>query len=220
MNGIEVKPLLTDLINKDFLEGNMRGQVAVAMRGDSGEKIKKTLSGTGEVHLNDGAIIGVDLAGMVRNIKSAFGLKVEGGQRPKTDFAELDAVFTLSHGVFETQNTTLKNPFLRLAARGTADLVDETLNFRVKPKFVATMEGQGGEMSQAGLAVPVLVTGTFSSPRFRPDLEAIIKKGLKKELPGAAELEKILPGQGKKEDESTSLEKKARDFLKGLPFNR
>jgi AsmA protein len=210
MDGIEVNPLLKDVINKDFLEGKMRGQVALAMRGDSGEKIKKTLSGKGEFLLTDGAVVGVDLAGMVRNVESAFGLKVEGGQRPRTDFAELDAPFTLTNGVFETSNTTLKNPFLRLAAKGTANLVDETLNFRVKPKLVATLEGQGGKMSQSGLAVPVLVTGTFSSPKFRPDLESIMKKGL----------EKTLEDQGKKEGESNSVEKRAKDLLKELPFGK
>ena len=196
----------------------MRGQVALAMRGDSAEKIKKTLNGKGEFVVNDGAIVGVDLAGMVRNVEGAFGLKVEEGQRPRTDFAELDAPFTLTNGVFETSNTTLKNPFIRLAAKGTANLVDETLNFRVKPKLVATLEGQGGKMSQSGLAVPVLVTGTFSSPKFRPDLESIIEKGLKKELPGG--LEKFLGDQGKKEGESTSGEQKARDLLKALPFGK
>jgi AsmA protein len=218
MDGIEVNPLLKDVINKDFLEGKMRGQVALAMRGDSGENIKKTLSGKGEFLLTDGAVLGVDLAGMVRNFKSAFSLKVEGGQRPRTDFAELDVPFTLTDGVFETSNTTLKNPFLRLAAKGTANLVDETLNFRVKPKLVATLEGQGGKMSESGLAVPVLVTGTFSSPKFRPDLESIMKKGLEKELPGG--LKKFLEDQGKKEGESNSMEKRAKDLLKELPFGK
>jgi AsmA protein len=107
-----------------------------------------------------------------------------------------------------------------LAAKGKADLVNETLDFRVKPKFVSTMEGQGGKTPQSGVAVPVLVTGTFSSPRFRPDLESIIKKGLQKELPDAAGLEKILQDQGKGEDESTSVEKKTKDFIKGLPFGK
>jgi AsmA protein len=218
MDGIEVNPLLKDVINKDFLEGKMRGQVALAMRGDSGENIKKTLSGKGEFLLTDGAVLGVDLAGMVRNFKSAFSLKVEGGQRPRTDFAELDVPFTLTDGVFETLNATLKNPFLRLAAKGTANLMDETLNFRVKPKLVATLEGQGGKMSESGLAVPVLVTGTFSSPKFRPDLESIMKKGLEKELPGG--LKKFLEDQGKKEGESNSMEKRAKDLLKELPFGK
>ena len=218
MDGIEVNPLLKDVINKDFLEGKMRGQMALTMRGDNGEKIKKTLSGKGEFVVNDGAVLGIDLAGMVRNVESAFGLKVEGGQRPRTDFAELDVPFTLNNGVFETSNTTLKNPFLRLAAKGTANLVNETLNFRVKPKLVATLEGQGGKISESGLAVPVLVTGTFSSPKFRPDLESIMKKGVEKELPGG--LKKFLEDQGKKEGESNSVEKKARDLLKELPFGK
>jgi AsmA protein len=213
MNGVEIQPLLKDLQDKDFLEGNTRAQLALAMRGDSPEKIKQTLNGKGEFHINDGAIVGVDLAAMARNVKSAFGLAAKEAQRPRTDFAELSAPFTLTNGVFSTTNTKLKNPFLRLKAKGKADLVDETLDFRVKPKFVSTMKGQGGDMSGSGLAVPVLVTGTFSSPKFRPDLESMIKKGLTEDLSDAA-------GLGKKKDESTSVEKKARDFLKGLPFGK
>jgi AsmA protein len=213
MNGVEIQPLLKDLQDKDFLEGNTRAQLALAMRGDSPEKIKQTLNGKGEFHINDGAIVGVDLAAMARNVKSAFGLAAKEAQRPRTDFAELSAPFTLTNGEFSTTNTKLKNPFLRLKAKGKADLVDETLDFRVKPKFVSTMKGQGGDMSGSGLAVPVLVTGTFSSPKFRPDLESMIKKGLTEDLSDAA-------GLGKKKDESTSVEKKARDFLKGLPFGK
>ena len=218
MKGVAVRPLLKDLKDKDFLEGNMRAQVALAMRGDSGEKIKQTLNGKGEFSLNDGAIVGIDLAAMARNLKAAFGQEVKGSERPRTDFAELNAPFTLTNGLFETLDTTLKNPFLRLQAKGKANLVDETLNFRVKPKFVGTMKGQGGDMSRSGVAVPVLVTGTFSSPRFRPDLEAIMKESLKKELP--TELNKILPDQGEKGNGATSVEKKARDLIKGLPFGK
>ncbi len=218
MNGVEVRPLLKDLQGKDFLEGNSRAQLALTMRGDSAEKIKQTLSGKGEFHINDGAIVGVDLASMARNVKAAFGQEVKGGERPRTDFAEVNAPFTLTNGLFETPNTTLINPFLRLAAKGKADLVAETLDFRVKPKFVGTMKGQGGDMSRSGVAVPVLVTGTFSSPKFRPDLEAIMKDSLKKELP--ADMDKVLPYRGKEEDESTSAEKKARDLIKGLPFGK
>ena len=219
MNGVEIRPLLKDLQNKDFLEGNTRAQLALSMRGDDPEKIKKTLSGKGEFQINDGAIVGIDLASMARNVKAAFsGQEVQGGERPRTDFAELSAPFTLTNGLFNTTNSKLKNPFLRLKAKGDADLVAETLDFRVKPKFVATMKGQGSEMSGSGVAVPVLVTGTFSSPKFRPDLEAIVKKSLEKELP--ADVGKILPYQDEKKDESTSVEKKAKDLIKGLPFGK
>ena len=220
MNGVEVHPLLKDLKDKDFLEGSTRAQLALAMKGDSPEKIKQTLSGKGEFYIEDGAIVGVDLAAMARNVKSAFGLAGKEAQKPRTDFAELSAPFTLTNGEFNTTNTSLKNPFLRLKAKGKADLVDETLDFRVKPKFVSTMKGQGDKTSQSGLSVPVLVTGTFSSPKFRPDLEGMIKKGLTEDLSGATGLDEILPGGDKKKDDSTSVEKKTRDFIKGLPFGK
>jgi hypothetical protein len=47
-----------------------------------------------------------------------------------------------------------------------------------------------------------------------------MKESLKKELPGAAGLDEILPDQGKGGDESTSVEKKTKDLIKGLPFGK
>ena len=142
MNGVAARPLLKDLMDKDFLEGTMRAQALLSMTGDSAEEVKSTLNGEGKFDFNDGAIVGVDLAGMVRNVKSAFGKK-KGTQRPRTDFAELHLPFTITNGIFSTLNSQLRNPFLRILAKGNADLVDETLDFRVEPKLVATLKGQG-----------------------------------------------------------------------------
>jgi AsmA protein len=219
MKGVEARPLIKDLMNKDFLEGNMRAQINLARRGDGAEKVKSTLNGKGEFRFNDGAIVGIDLAGMVRNIQSAFG-KEKLMEKPRTDFAELHVPFTINNGVFNTLNTTLMNPFLRVSAKGKADLLNETLDFRVEPKFVATMEGQGGKMAQSGVAVPVLVKGTFSSPQFRPDLESILKERLKKELPDSFGLKEALENQKEKQDDSTSLQEKAKRLLKGLPIGK
>jgi AsmA protein len=219
MKGVEARPLIKDLMNKDFLEGNMRAQINLAMRGDGAEKVKSTLNGKGEFLFNDGAIVGIDLAGMVRNIQSAFG-KEKLMEKPRTDFAEFNAPFTITNGVFNTLNTILLNPFLRILAKGKADLLNETLDFRVEPKFVATMEGQGGKMAQSGVAVPVLVKGTFSSPQFRPDLESILKERLKKELPDSFGLKEALENQKEKQDDSTSLQEKAKRLLKGLPIGK
>lgn len=206
MNGVEARPLLKDLMDKDFLEGTMRAQIALAMTGDSAEKVKSTLNGKGEFRFNDGAIVGIDLAGMVRNIQSAFGMEEKGRERPRTDFAELHAPFTINNGVFNTPNTTLLNPFLRVSAKGKADLVDETLDFRVEPNFVSSIKGQGDTKDRSGIAVPVLVTGTFSSPQFRPDLESLIKKSLQGEVPDASGVKEV--------------EEKAKRLIKGLPFGK
>jgi hypothetical protein len=65
-----------------------------------------------------------------------------------------------------------------------------------------------------------LVTGTFASPKFRPDLKGMLKKGLEEGIPKPSELKKILPGQGNASEELKSLEGKGKELLKGLPFGR
>jgi AsmA protein len=84
--------------------------------------------------------------------------------------------------VFRTSDAAMKSPLLRLSAAGNADLVKETLDFRVDPKLVSTIKGQGDAKDRSGLGVPIVVTGTFASPRFRPDVESMAKDKLKQLL--------------------------------------
>ncbi|MBW1998833.1 MAG: AsmA family protein, partial [Deltaproteobacteria bacterium] len=211
---------LKDLLKKDIIEGTLKATMNIAMAGDDPERIKRTLNGKGDLRFFDGAIVGVDLAGMVRNVKATFGLAEKPEKRPRTDFSELHIPFTMTKGVVKTAKTRLTSPLLRLLAAGKADLVRETLDFRVEPKFVGTIKGQGDTRQRSGITVPVLITGTFSSPKFRPDLEGMLKGTLEKGLPEASELKKMLPGQETQEGVQKPLEEKARDLLKGLPFSR
>jgi AsmA protein len=218
--GIQVGPLLKDVLGKDFLEGTVKANVALSMAGDDPERIKNSVTGNGDFLFKDGAIVGINLAGMVQNVKAAFGLAEKEEEKPRTDFSELHAPFTVTNGVVNTPKTSLASPLLRVLAAGDANLVNETLDFRVEPKFVGTLTGQGDTVQRSGVTVPVLVTGTFSAPKFRPDLQGMLQKGLEEGLPEPSELKKLLPGQGAKEGESESVEEKAKGLLKGLPFGR
>jgi AsmA protein len=218
--GIQVNPLLKDVLKKDFLEGTVKADMNIAMAGDDPEKIKNTLNGKGDLLFNDGAVVGIDLAGMVRNAKAAFGLGERGGERPRTDFSELHSPFTITKGVVDTRQTKLTSPLLRILAAGKANLVRESLDFRVEPKFVGTIKGQGDTQQRGGVTVPVLVTGTFSSPKFRPDLEGMLKGTLEKGISDPSELKKMLPGQTTEGAGQKPTEDKAKDLLKGLPFGR
>jgi AsmA protein len=218
--GIQVSPLLKDVLKKDFLEGTVKADMNIAMAGDDPEKIKNTLNGKGDFLFTDGAVVGIDLAGMVRNAKAAFGLAERGGERPRTDFSELHSPFTITKGVVDTRQTRLTSPLLRILAAGKANLVRESLDFRVEPKFVGTIKGQGDAQQRGGVTVPVLVTGTFSSPKFRPDLEGMLKGTLEKGISDPSELKKMLPGQTTEGAGQKPTEDKAKDLLKGLPFGR
>ena len=205
---VQVGPLLRDVLEKDILEGVTNAQVNLAMAGDNPDKIKQTLSGKGQLRFNDGAIVGIDLAGMVRNAKAAFGLAQKPSERPRTDFAELSAPFTITNGLFNTPQTSLKSPLIRVLAAGDANLVTEALDFRVEPKVVGTIKGQGDASDRTGLMVPVIVSGTFSDPKFAPDLAGVAKKQLQGVLEGTEKPEELM--------DKDKLEEKGKGLLKGI----
>ena len=110
--------------------------------------------------------------------------------------------------MLNTPATSLKSPLLRVIAAGSANLVAETLDFRVEPKVVGTIKGQGDTEQRSGIMVPVLVSGTFSKPKFAPDLASIAKQQLEKQILGTEPGEKL--------PDKKQLEESAKGVLKGI----
>ncbi|MBW2602887.1 MAG: AsmA family protein [Deltaproteobacteria bacterium] len=213
LNNVQAGPLLMDVLKKDFLEGMMKAQVNLNLKGDDAVAIKRTLNGNGDLLFKDGAIKGVDLDGMIHNAKAAFGLAEKGEKTPRTDFSQLHVPFSVKNGLVNTVNTALISPLIRLTASGNADLIEELLDFRLEPKLVGTLKGQGDTKDRSGLMVAVLVAGSFSSPEFRPDFEGMLKKEIGKSLPG---IQDKLLGTDSKKEESGSVEEQIKGILKGF----
>lgn len=218
---IQVEPLLKDVLEKDILSGAVNVQATLNMSGDDPQRIKQTLNGKGDLKFKDGAIKGIDLPGMLRNVKAKYGLAPQSEKRPETDFSALHVPFTMTKGVFNTPEATLSSPVLRLNAAGDADLVKETLKFRIEPKVVPTLKGQGDDQEYSGILVPVLVGGTFAKPSFQPDLKSIYKDSFKEGVPDVDALkQKFKKGTIGKDELKDSLNDKTKNLLKSLPFNK
>lgn len=216
--GIKAGPLLQDLLKKDLIDGTAMAEGSLKMTGDTPDDIKKSLNGRGKMIFKDGAIKGIDLAGMVRNVKATFGMAEKGSEKPKTDFSELNSPFTITDGVVNTDDTSLKSPLIRVFAKGKANLVSEELDFRIEPKFVATLKGQGDEKSRSGLSVPVLVSGTFNKPKFRPDLKGMLKGVMEGGIPKQSDLKQVIPGGITDKNEKGS--EGVGGIMKSLPFGQ
>jgi len=219
-NEIQASPLLKDVLGKDILEGELIVDIDVQTTGDNPDKMKRTLSGSGDLLFKDGAIKGVDLTAMARNVNIVFGMEEAGEERPRTDFSEFHCPLVIKKGIINTTATKLVSPMIRVEASGQADIVKEILDFRVKPTFVATLKGKGDAQKRSGFMVPILVTGSFSSPKFAPDLDAVIKQGLEGAIPEPSDLKKIFDIGGASPEDSESLEKRAKELFKELPFGR
>jgi AsmA protein len=213
---VQVGPLVRDLMKKDVIEGAVKADMDIRMEGDDADRIKRTLNGKGDLLFNDGAIVGIDLAGMVRNVKATFGLAEKGAEKPRTDFSELHAPFTITNGLVHTPQTSMQSPLIRVLVAGDAHLVKESLDFRVEPKVVTTIKGQGDTEKRSGIMVPVLVSGTFSEPKFRPDLEGMLKKGIEEGISDPSKLKDMFKSEGKGKGGSEDSKKEVKGMLKGL----
>jgi AsmA protein len=182
MKGISIGPLLVDSINNDMLSGKGAVNVDVTTAGNSVGALKKALAGNASLSLTDGALKGVDIAGSIRELNNKVNIlktkDTSADKSKKTDFTELTATFDIKNGVAHNEDLAMKAPILRLAkgdSRGDIDIGNETINYLAKPTIVKSLKGQGGADldSLAGLAIPVKITGTFSSPKYGMDFAAI-----------------------------------------------
>ena len=179
--GVQAMPLLRDAAGFQLIEGDGSIELTLSTAGQSQRAMVSALDGNGAVKFVDGAINGINLAAMVRNVASAFTV---GTAAQKTDFAELSGTFTIIDGSLANTDLLLLNPLVRLTGAGTADLPNRTVAYRLEPMVVASLEGQGGAADTGGLTVPVIVEGPWDDLSYRPDLAGLATQVL--ENPEAA----------------------------------
>ncbi len=211
LKNVQASPLMKDLSEKDFLEGTANAAGNLSFSGDDAETVKKTLNGNGDMRFSNGAIKGIDLVAMIQNIRAAFG---DGQAIPagsQTDFTELSVPFTITNGVVDTRQTNLQSHVLDVLVVGKANLVSEILDFRVEPKVVRKLGRQDDKKDYSKVTVPVLVSGTFSAPKFSPDLESLAKQQLQEKLLESDKVQKYIEKKGLKK-----YEEPAKNLLKNF----
>lgn len=213
--GLQANPALTDAIAMDKIEGTLDANIDIATRGASQKAMVSALGGNGKVAFADGAIRGINIGAMVRNAASAF-LDASARQAQKTDFAELSGTFKIVNGIMLNDDLKLLSPLLRVGGKGTVDMPNRSVNYRIEPKVVASTTGQGGSTDTSGIKVPVIVSGPWDNLSYKPDLAGVIDgiaKDPKKALEG---IKKMIPGQGGAAGGSGSAIPKPEDALKKL----
>lgn len=198
LKGLSADALLTDAVDFQRLSGTASTEIQVAGRGRNQREIISALSGKGSVAFLDGAIKGIDIPGMVRNVTSAF---TADRTAQKTDFAELSGSYTIAGGILTNQDLTLQAPLLRVGGGGTVDLPKRSMKYRIEPKVAATLQGQGGAQNAAGITIPVLIEGPWDKLSYRPDLAGAAKGAAGQAVQGilggkAPSLKGLLPGLG------------------------
>ncbi|WP_077963451.1 AsmA family protein [Ensifer adhaerens] len=205
ISGASAAPLLIDLANFKHLEGALQTTFDIAGAGGTTGTLKRSLKGTAEVRFSDGAIRGIDVADVYNNLVGLMSSGFKQNDDKATGFTELGASFAIDNGVARTDDIKLVGPLVRMSGKGEANLPEDQLNFRLDPRVVASLQGQGADIATEGIGVPVVIEGSFAAPRIYPDLSGLLKNPdaalatLKKlGLPtGKLGLDELLSGEGK-----------------------
>jgi AsmA protein len=167
-------PFLRDAAGFESVEGTGAISLDLAANGVSQRAIVSALSGTAKLEFTDGAIRGINIAKTLRGLSTGILSGWQENAAEKTDFATLSASFKLAKGQAQTSDLRLAGPLVRMTGAGTVDLPAQALKFRVDPKLVASLEGQGGKADLRGLGVPVMIAGPWARPSIYPDIEGVL----------------------------------------------
>ena len=185
MGAVNAQPFSADLLKHDNLLGLGSFTFNFTASGASQAAIMASMDGGGGFDLADGALKGVNIAGIAR---AAAQLR-EGGLNPaaltsaiaqargpsqQTDFTEFLSNFTMENGVVTAPTISMNGPFMTMNGTGAINLPAQTIDLRLSPRATTTADGAGGR----ALAVPMRIGGTFSAPTIAVDAEALLRSGV------------------------------------------
>jgi AsmA protein len=206
---VRAESVLQDLTGSARLEGV--GDFNLKIRTDltNAQTTTQNLSGNFGMSFLDGAIVGINIAETIRSAKATLGKQVNNtagsGQNPKTDFSELTMTGVIEQGVIKSDDLMMRSPLLRVTGKGKVNLVNESIDYQVKPVLVGSLEGQGGRGLEElkGVPIPVKLSGNLYDPDISIDILAAITESQKEAFIG-----KLLGGQDDPEAGSNEGETK------------
>ena len=185
LKGVDIRALLIDAAEVDMLDGTANFNVAGKGSSLLPDNLKKNLLANGQFEIADGAIHGVNIPQMIRDAKAKLGgdMSSSGSGEQKTDFTSMTGSFKVAKGVVKNPDLNMASPLIRLTGAGTANVINEALNYKLTTSVVGSLEGQGGNERDAlyGVEIPFAITGTMSEPKFALDTKALLDSKLKDE---------------------------------------
>ena len=161
LQNVDMDLLLRDADGITVLSGPASLDMDVAGHGLSQRAIAQSLTGKGSIHLDKGAIKGVQILDLVQTATKFLTLGLAGGGS-ETDFDRFDATFVINNGVLTSQDLKLVSSDLPVNGKGSVDLPQRQVLYRLTPKII-------------GLAVPVDISGKWDDLAFKPDYMGPLK---------------------------------------------
>ncbi|MCW8994831.1 MAG: AsmA family protein [Psychromonas sp.] len=218
LEGVKIYPLLVDAAKVDLLSGTTAFSFSGSGKGLTASKIKSGLTGSGYFKLVDGELYGINIPQELRILKA----KLTGKPAPteanikKTDFASLTGDFSIKNGLVDNNKLLMLSPVMRLDGTGLADILKESLNYKLSITPLSKSDEQTEFKDLSGISIPLLIDGPFSAPKFHLDSKTALKKQFEEKAKAKLEKERQKlqeKSQQKLQDEGKKLENKLQKEL-------
>ena len=209
IESVSLAPLAKAMFERENISGEINGRFKLSGRGNDMAAIQRTLGGSMNFELLDGAFEGTDIWWELRRARALFRQEQppEPNLPARTRFSSVKATGQVTDGVMQNDDFVALLPFIELTGRGSVDLVqastDYSLSARVleNPELadVATPE-EIEDLTQ--VVIPLRISGPLSSPKVGVDFEKIIQDRVQQEVEEKIEdeLKDALKGLFKKKD--------------------
>jgi len=185
LSGIDFAPLMSDMLETRRISGHGNAAIKATATGTDSSAMLRTLNGTLEFHVDDGALEGADLWYEIRRARALLKQQAPPARTgpEHTPFTALSATGKFTNGVLSNEDLKVAMHYLQVSGRGSADLPASTLDYHLDAVVLKIPEESAADTQDiVGLKVPVLVTGSFASPKVRPDVSALLKARVQQEI--------------------------------------
>ena len=172
---IAIGPLLDDIADNGRLVGVTNMALDLASSGNNLREVIGNLSGTGQVQVTDGEIIGVDIASVLSGLQRGDISTLVIGNSGRTRFDFLEASFSIAAGVATNNDLMTRGPAFSVLGAGTVNIPMETLDYKVRASLLDQTRTENGQPGAPLFEVPMTIQGSWVAPRIRPDLAGLIQ---------------------------------------------
>jgi uncharacterized protein involved in outer membrane biogenesis len=198
LRGVDVRQALVSQKSKaaDTVRGLLTGQVRVAGRGDTFDKIKPTLAGNGQMSVANGKLVGVNVgAQAMRKVQGLPGIDTlitptVVARHPAlfnssdTSFTELGLTFTIQGPKITSHDIKAATPDYSALADGWFDLdknIDMNAHLLLSQELSRELMSEKKNVvyltnDQKQVDIPVRISGQLPKPSVQPDLQYLAQR--------------------------------------------
>jgi AsmA protein len=162
---VALHPFLTAFLQFPWLDGAGNMYMELAGQGLTERQIIEALNGRVEFSAAEGAVVGLDVGKIVRNLQRGRLPSLTPSSDEKTPFSDLASTFAITNGIATNKDLKLVSPHVQLNGEGTLDLAQRQIDYTVKTKLGGTPDPDA-TIRVGSLEVPIAITGSWDKPDF------------------------------------------------------